>query len=218
MKLFIGIAVGAAVGILGTLLAIYVFLPTPPLPPAGLYGRFIGPVKPSWLDDGRKVQLNDDFVYIDPFNKAWVAPKGSVVDGASIPQGLWTIVGGPLEGKYRYASIVHDVACVEMKESSDDVHRMFYFACRCGGVDEARAKGLYFAVLKFGPQWNVPHAYAQYDEVPTETPRGINKRPPTEISKEDAGKILDYFQTNNPSLDKIPTLDVSDVRNASGPR
>ena len=44
--------------------------------------------------------------------------------------------GGPLDGPYRNASIVHDVACVSMTDPWDDVHFMFYEACRCGGVPE----------------------------------------------------------------------------------
>src|SRR5712692_9140850 len=30
---------------------------------------------------------------------------------ASIPRAFWSVIGGPLEGQYRNASVFHDVAC-----------------------------------------------------------------------------------------------------------
>src|ERR1035441_4686270 len=47
---------------------------------------------------------------IDPDGLEWKAPKGLVTDGASIPQIAWTPVGGPFEGLYRLAAVVHDAA------------------------------------------------------------------------------------------------------------
>ena len=80
-------------------------------------------------------------------------PAGSVVDGASIPQVFWSLVGGPFEGEYRNASVVHDVACDRKSEPWEAVHLMFYNACRCGGVGEKKAKLLYWAVYLGGPRW-----------------------------------------------------------------
>ena len=116
-------------------------------------GFFEGEVVASWDSDGRKMTLREDFSYVDPNNRRWVAPAGSVVDGASIPPAFWTFVGGPFEGQYRKASVVHDVGCVERTASWEDVHRMFYDACKAGGVDEQTAKILYYAVYHFGPRW-----------------------------------------------------------------
>lgn len=119
----------------------------------GDFGCFEGEVVASWDDDGRNMTLRETFTYVDPQNRRWTAPAGSVVNGASIPTAFWTFIGGPFEGKYRNASVVHDVGCVEMTASWEDVHRMFYEACRCAGVDEAKAKILYYAVYHFGPRW-----------------------------------------------------------------
>lgn len=63
-------------------------------------------------------------------------------------------MGGPFEGQYRNASVVHDVACVKKSEKWEDVHRMFYYAMRAGGVSETRAALMYAAVYKFGPRWD----------------------------------------------------------------
>jgi hypothetical protein len=61
------------------------------------------------------MRLLETFRYIDANGVAWMAPKDAVVDAASIPQEFWTFIGGPFEGKYRNASVCHDVACNERK-------------------------------------------------------------------------------------------------------
>jgi hypothetical protein len=118
-------------------------------------GEFIGRVVGEWLDDGRDMELKEDFVYIDPTGAPWLAPTGSIVNGASIPQVLWSLIGGPFEGRYRNASVIHDVACEAKNRPWQDVHRAFYFACLCGGVPQQRAAELYAAVLQGGPQWEI---------------------------------------------------------------
>src|SRR5207248_6138643 len=70
-----------------------------------------GSVAAKWNPDGRTITLTENYTYIDPTGVSWLAPKGWVVDGASIPQWAWSVIGGPFEGKYRDASVVHDVAC-----------------------------------------------------------------------------------------------------------
>jgi hypothetical protein len=122
---------------------------------AASFGRFEGEVVASWDNDGRNMTLRQPFAYVDPQNRLWQAPAGAVVNGASIPYGFWSLIGGPFEGRYRNASVVHDIGCHEMTAPWQDVHRMFYEACRCGGVDESRAKMMYYAVYHFGPRWEV---------------------------------------------------------------
>ena len=122
---------------------------------AAAFGRFEGEVVASWDNDGRNMTLRQPFVYIDAQNRPWQAPAGAVVNGASIPYGFWSLIGGPFEGQYRNASVVHDVGCHEMQATWQDVHKMFYEACRCGGVEETRAKMMYYAVYHFGPRWEV---------------------------------------------------------------
>lgn len=145
----------AAIGVVATLLALAAgwFDPWTPIASAKEWGEFPYAAKVEMLDDGRTLKLLEDFVYIDPRKKPWVAPKGTVVDGASIPKPFWTIVGGPLEGEYRKASIVHDEGCVRKSEPWENVHLMFYEACRCAGLPEKKAKLMYAAVYHFGPRW-----------------------------------------------------------------
>jgi hypothetical protein len=75
------------------------------------FGTFVGKVVTEWLDDGRKMKLIEGFGYIDPSGVRWDAPAGWVVDGASIPRIGWSLIGGPFEGRYRNASVIHDIAC-----------------------------------------------------------------------------------------------------------
>jgi hypothetical protein len=90
-----------------------------PVPGGGNNGQFVGHVVPQWLDDGRKMKLVEPFRYIDPTGLSWDAPIGAVVDGASIPQVAWSVIGGPFEGKYRNASVIHDVVANRIPSPSD---------------------------------------------------------------------------------------------------
>jgi hypothetical protein len=91
--------------------------------------------------------------YTDPEGTVWVAPAGSVVDGASIPRSLWSFMGGPFEGKYRNASVLHDVSYARRDRPPSECDRMFYNAMRCSGVGAVEAKTMYYALLRFGDHW-----------------------------------------------------------------
>ena len=152
--------------------------------------------------------LLEDFSYLDPGQKRWDAPKQSVVNGASIPQAFWSVIGGPFEGKYRNASVVHDVACEKMSENWQDVHRMFYEACRCGGVDESKAKLMYWAVYHFGPRWKPVHETFKAPGGKMKTVTRWIKNVPTPPSDETVERALAYFQEHNPDLTDIPGLEI----------
>ncbi len=165
----------------------------------GQFGYFEGRVVAVWSNDGRQMTLNEPFVYVAPDGKKWNAPNGSVVDGASIPRLFWTLIGGPFEGKYRNASVVHDVACQEKMESWEEVHLMFYFACRCGGVGTAKAKLMYWAVYHGCPRWK----RCLVDGKPVYEMRS----PPIKhFDEEQVQRITSYIETNNPSLEELRSL------------
>jgi hypothetical protein len=120
-------------------------------------GRF--PTRPEtrWLEDGRLMTLITPFSFVDDAGVTWTAPADTRIDGASIPKPFWSLVGGPYEGKYRDASVVHDAECIApYKHRWQDVHRMFYAACLAGGVKPRKALLLYMAVYLFGPHWDWP--------------------------------------------------------------
>ena len=123
----------------------------------GRWGHFEGRPLTKWQDDGRLMTLMEDFAYVDRGAQCWRAASGITIDGASIPQALWAIVGGPYEGRYRNASVVHDAQCLAPHGSRwEDVHRMFYAACRAGGVRPLKALLMFTAVWLGGPRWTWP--------------------------------------------------------------
>jgi Protein of unknown function (DUF1353) len=187
------------------------------------WGEFSGSPKSEWLDDGNKMKLLEDFTYKDRRKKPWMAPRESIVDGASIPRILWTMVGAPLNGEYRNASIVHDVECDLKREESDAVHLMFYEGCRCGGVGETKAKLLYAAVYYFGPQWTVASERKVVDAqgkvvvertVRTELPRARMKHgtragsDPQPSDAELLARLEKYINKHNPTIEQIKSLDL----------
>lgn len=113
---------------------------------------FSGQPLTRWDNDNRKMILEEEFFYIDPGGKKWTAPKGSELNGATIPRQLWGIIGPPYVGKYRRASIVHDIhvgeganqdVSLEHRKAAD---RMFYQACLSDGCSKKFAKMLYIGV------------------------------------------------------------------------
>lgn len=164
------------------------------------WGAFKGTVRAEWRDDGRTMRLLEPFAYEDPDGTPWLAPADSVIDGASIPRSLWSLIGGPYEGRYRNASVVHDVACKERRRPWRAVHRMFYRACRAGGLDSTDAKVMYGAVYLFGPRWPQPGAAAAKATAATYAP------PLT--STDDFLRMREWIETHPElALEQIEALD-----------
>lgn len=183
--------------------------------PSSDWGKFSGSPKSEWLPEGRKMKLLEDFSYVDPSGKTWLAPKDVVVDGASIPWEFWSVTGGPLEGQFRNASIVHDVACDQMNESWEDVHTMFYHACRCGGVPPIQAQTLFWAVYHGGPRWVIKTVMESRTRTKSDgktliepVARTVRERihvPPP--SAKDREKLEKYIREHKPSIDELKKLD-----------
>ena len=174
---------------------------------AGEWGRFDGAVTARWLDDGRSMQLVEPFVYVDPRAERWDAPAGAVVNGASIPRAFWSLIGGPFEGHFRDASVVHDVACETRARGWQATHRMFYEACRCGGVGDVLAKTMYYAVHHFGPRWRLEErrsvigGKAVVERVAVAEP--VPAPPPGIVEQ-----ARDWFAAHDVAADAIPALPV----------
>ena len=129
------------------------------------HGQFSGDPVTKWLSedgDDRNMEIVQDFSFTGPDGLVWKAPRGSIVNGASIPRPLWSVVGSPYTGDYRRASVVHDVACqaaggdVAKRREAD---RMFYHACRAGGCSVREATILYLGV-RIGSTWSTVPQWA----------------------------------------------------------
>lgn len=118
-------------------------------------GQFVGRLVTEWLDDGRNMRLINEFAYKSPDRLEWKVPKGTVVNGASIPRFLWSFIGSPFGDRYRKASVIHDYYCESRTRPAERVHKVFYEAMLDAGVDPAKAWIMYQAVYRFGPTWKV---------------------------------------------------------------
>ncbi len=178
-------------------------------------GQFEGTVVAQWSDNGREMILQQPISFVDSANKRWDAPAGSVVDGASIPSVFWSAIGGPFEGKYRNASVVHDVYCEEMTEPWENVHQMFYEACRSGGVAEAQSKIMYYAVYHFGPRWQM---VSEADAPAIDQQAGVSVRrdrqgrhmaryQPVPPTMEEVEQIAEFVSDEAPTTDQVRQMD-----------
>lgn len=165
------------------------------------YGNFSGSPLVELGPDGRSITLKAPFAFVDRDERTWDVPEGYTADGASIPRFFWTLVGAPLEGRYRDASIIHDYYCEKFDEPWPDaykrhwknVHRAFYYGMRARGVDEVKAKMMYGAVYHFGPRWDTEGNQVRKIESFSVGGQDIN---PDE-------ELIDYIEKNNPSLEEI---------------
>jgi hypothetical protein len=96
---------------------------------------FSGEPVTRWTGE-RNMLLVEALSYGDRKGKIWEAPAGSEINGATIPQALWTSIGAPFVGNYRRATIVHDYFVGELSNpvvtaaERKAADRMFYHACR----------------------------------------------------------------------------------------
>lgn len=118
------------------------------------HGYYVGDVDTRWLPNGRDMALRADFTYIDPAGRAWRAPAGHLINGASVPRFFWRVFA-PYVGPWRRASVIHDAACDLRQRPWREVHAAFYRACRADGTGPLAAFLLWLAVRLFGPRWEV---------------------------------------------------------------
>src|SRR5216683_2651551 len=167
------------------------------------WGYYNGEPVTKWNPDGRTMTLLTELRYTDPQGVVWIAPIGSVVDGASIPRSLWSIMGGPFEGKYRNASVLHDVAYDQRNRPWEVCDRMFYNAMRCSGVNSVEAKTMYYALHKFGRHWKVSIKKAKRVK-PSELAAQAEKFPRAiQVNSEQVDQARDWIRSANPTLEEI---------------
>jgi Protein of unknown function (DUF1353) len=167
------------------------------------WGYYSGFVEARWENDGRNMVLLSDLRYTDPNGQVWVAPAGSEVDGASIPRSLWSIMGGPFEGKYRNASVLHDVAYEKHDRPWQDCDRMFYNAMRCSGVGAVEAGTMYYALCRFGHHWKFPIKKAKPVK-PSDLAVSIEKYPRAlPVNGDQINAARDWIRSAEPNPDEI---------------
>ena len=174
------------------------------VPGATKWGFYDGEPVTKWNPDGRTMTLLTELRYTDPKGNVWVAPIGSVVDGASLPRYLWSIMGGPFEGQYRNASVLHDVAYGDKKRPWQDCDRMFYFAMRCSGVSAVEAKTMFYALYRFGHHWKFPIKRAKPVKFEGQlVARGQPIPRAIPVNPAEINEARDWIQNADPSLEQI---------------
>ena len=172
--------------------------------PGNKWGYYSGYPETRWNPDGRSMTLLNELRYTDPKGEVWIAPAGSEVDGASIPKSLWSFMGGPFEGRYRNASVLHDVAYDRKDRPWEDVDRMFYNAMRCSGVSAVEAGTMYYALLKFGHHWKVEIRKAKRVK-----PRDLARAQEAEVARaipvneSDIEQARDWIRSAEPTAEQI---------------
>jgi hypothetical protein len=171
------------------------------------HGTFSGDPEARWVTEAglpdRRMRLTEEFSFVDNADKRWVAPLHHVVDGASIPRALWTVVGSPYTGDYRRASVVHDAACDQaggdpsLRRAAD---RMFYRACRAGGCSIRQSTLLYIGVRIGAASHYVP-AWSAAEKGEDDGPR-LRRTAAEERVEADfrlaAEGVLDQGETDDP--------------------
>jgi hypothetical protein len=169
------------------------------------WGYYSGSPETRWNPDGRSMTLLNELRYTDPQGFVWIAPAGSVVDGASVPRSLWSFMGGPFEGRYRNASVLHDVAYDQHNRPWQDCDRMFYNAMRCSGVGPVEAKTMYYSLYRFGRHWKFSVRRAK----PVKVGRKLVARAEAEypsaapVSRDEIEAARDWIRHASPSVEEI---------------
>ena len=99
------------------------------------------------------MRLLQSLTYIDNKGLKWFAEENSLVDGASIPRFFWRFIGSPFSGRYRRASVIHDVYCTNKSRSSKATHKVFREMMIVDGVARHKAWMMWFAVRSLGPRF-----------------------------------------------------------------
>jgi hypothetical protein len=154
-----------------------------------------------------------ELAFIDAKKRRWMAPVGTLTDGASIPQLALSVTAATSTGTVLSAAIVHDAYCGQLnsqgpsyrRASWEEVHRMFYEACLALGSSEARAKLMCAAVMLYVPRWDFPPADAPVAATGTGAADSV-ARPTPEVPAPAPGSGTVRGLGTAPARDDAPTL------------
>ncbi len=170
--------------------------------------ELLAPSRPA--DTFRDIKLLEPFGFVDSKGVHWDVSQGYISNGASIPPTLWPVVGGPLDGPYRDAAVIHDYYCEKRNRSSDDTHLMFYEAAVARGTSENIASTMYMGIIFGGPRWDLaPPKKAGFNlfglaqsSAPKVDPGLVNKQATPE-QKKAAEDLKAWIDREKPSLEQI---------------
>lgn len=123
----------------------------PPAASAQFSGTF--ELSPTGCEEKGLCTLTYNLKYEDPKGIEWQADAQDETDGASIPPWAQPIIGKPFDSQFIKAAAIHDHYCVRQVRPWRQTHRVFYDALLEVGVDDIKAKIMYYAVYLGGPKW-----------------------------------------------------------------
>jgi len=166
--------------------------------PAQFSGRVVLEVVND-IEFDHKLRLLEDFSFQDADGKVWLAPKGGIVDGTSVPRGLRAIPGLPFEGDYRKASVVHDFQVRAKTQPWREVHRMLYRASLVEGLNEPEAKLIYMVAYAGGGRWELRPSSC-YGSCHASSAL-LAWRP--DVTAAELQPVVEWLKLSNPSLEEI---------------
>ena len=96
-------------------------------------------------------EVTEPLVYDNGLLIIQVNPKFDF-DGASIPRGLWSIVGSPMTGGYQRSACLHDALYASEYFAREICDALFLEAMESEGVSYVKRYAMYYAVRAFGGQ------------------------------------------------------------------
>jgi hypothetical protein len=93
--------------------------------------------------------LEDDYRFKVGALDVWI-PAGFAWNGASIPQALWSVMGGRYEPETAQASLEHDWFYLFHGVSRAQADQHFFTRCREMGEPLFKARAMYWALRMFG--------------------------------------------------------------------
>jgi len=173
---------------------------------------YVGTFDARFLPDGRQIELLSTLIFRDRSCLEWIAPQGSIVDGASIPKFFWSLLGGPYEGKYRDASAIHDVACQQRGRPWAYVHLAFHEAMLVSGVEKWRARMMYTAVYHFGPRWDAAGSHFRSAIEPSATEQKQLKKVEHDLKSGTFGQPIGKLTTPGESPEDAERRELEKIR------
>lgn len=122
---------------------------------SSVFAQFEGQllIEPTGCEASGQCISRNALRFTDKAKVVWEAKADLATDGASIPKVFQPLVGQPFAPAFIKAAIVHDHYCDRHVRPWRDTHRMFYEALIDQGIEQGKAKLMYFAVYLGGPKW-----------------------------------------------------------------
>lgn len=97
-------------------------------------------------------RLHEDYLIQLPFSGKWLLIKdGFIFDGASIPQGLWSLIGNPFDPNWIAAALCHDALyAAQLMDRHACDKELFHIMCRTSQLGADHAREFFIAVDNFG--------------------------------------------------------------------